>query len=215
MAVAVPPATNDFHSPVHAAEHLCDHVLTRPEAHDWPLVLPGYPSRLKPTDDAHLEALGRSLFGRTPAPKARQLLELYRQALRQAIDDALRLGWWWEEQTGRYSKWLGYSPSGIFVVWDRRVIQTGFLFRGVSWPCRCKKPRHIKPLPRRRSSRPMPPAPWVNLRSRYLLFCDNLQFVRAEYAAAYFRGEVGPDAGPGAAIFVSSGPPDQQVWQRL
>lgn len=209
-----PPATGDFQTPELAAEHLCDHVLTRPEAHDWPLVLEGYRAQVDPSDDDRLEELGRSLFTGAALPAALELLRLYREASCLAIDDALRLGWWWEESQGSYSKWCGFGLAGVFVVWDRRVLQTGLLHRNSQRRPYAGQPRTLNPLPRRARSRRLPPPALESARSQYHLFSANHYLVSKEYEVAYNQGRVGPGAGEGARIFIES-PPVRRDWERL
>src|SRR5947209_20366128 len=107
------PASGSFFSAEQAREHLCDHVLTRPEAHDWALLLPSYPSLVDPADDARLLAVAASLFSSSPSGEGVTLLKEYVEALRQAVGDAMRLGWWWEQSQGKYREWFGLGIDGV------------------------------------------------------------------------------------------------------
>jgi hypothetical protein len=181
-----PPNRRSFASGTHAAEHLCDHVLTRPEAHDWSLVLPPYCGLVSPTDDPALEALARSLFSDSPARSGQVLLGLYVDALLLAIDDALRLGFWWEQRDGKYREWHGLGLDGTFIIWDTKVIKTGFLFRNVRWPPPGQpRPRLAVPLPRRNLAERLPAPKPNTMRQRYELFRTSHYCVSKEYGAAY------------------------------
>src|SRR5438309_1438636 len=113
MAEAQPPARRGFASDRLADEHLCDHVLTRPEAHDWALVIPDYRSFAEPTDDATLRRLAASLFTGPPLAEVVALRDRYVAAVLQAIDDACRLHWWWEEVRSSEACWIGLGLEGI------------------------------------------------------------------------------------------------------
>jgi hypothetical protein len=179
-----PPASGQFSSEENAWEHLCDHVLTRPEAHDWALILPNYATLVSPTNDAALTAVAASLFSSLPSAEGVELRKGYLEALRQAIDDALRLGWWWEQRQGKYQEWLGLGLDGIHVIWDAQVIKTGFFLSSVRSPPSNPPPRTENPLPRR-NPKDNRPAPRDGPRRHYQLFCDNHYCVSKKYVKAY------------------------------
>ncbi len=189
MSAPSPPAPREFFSEGHAHEHLCDHVLTRPEAHDWAVILPGYLTLVDPMNDAALLAVARSLFSSPPCAPAVELLNAYLQSLRQALADALRLGWWWEQRRGKYSEWFGLGLDGVHVIWDAQVIKTGFFPESVRSPPDAPPPRTEDPLPRRNPAeriRPPPDSPG----RRYGLFRTSHYCVSKVYAAAYLQEEV-------------------------
>lgn len=208
MTAPLFPSSRGFASRQQALEHLCDHVLTRAEAHDWSLILPEYDGLVDPTADRALEDFARRLFSKDPFPEGESLLDSYLRMLRQSLADARKLGWWWEQRSGRYAEWCGFGLDGVFVVWDAQVIKTGFLLRSAEPPHRGPPPdRESNPLPRRRMERRMPrlqnPSPEVH----YRIFRENLVWAAGEYARRY------PDiATAGSDVFVNR-PPRFGRWQ--
>lgn len=186
MSSPSPPTSGTFFSEQYALEHLCDHVLTRPEAHEWALVLPGYSSLVSPTDDAALHAIAASLYSSSPSAKGVELLKEYLGALRRAIDEALRLGWWWEQKQGRYREWSGLGLEGVFVVWNADTILTGYLpassrYRAGADP----RPRIENPLPRRDPAERIRPPPPDSPRRRHQLYSSSHYCVSEKYARIY------------------------------
>jgi len=204
------PASGEFARDQHAREHLCDHVLTRPEAHDWSLILPGYVALVPPTDDARLAAVASSLFSPAPAAEGVELLKGYLASLRQAVDDALQLDWWWEERDGSYPEWHGLGLTGVYVIWDRQVLRTGFLPRSAEYPAE-PADRLKNPLPRRRYDKRMPGVPADTDEERYLLFHDNFLLVQNAYEDACDRNAV---HAWGSKVFVTR-PPRITKWTQL
>lgn len=184
--MSAPPVlvSGSFFSAEHAREHLCDHVLTRPEAHDWSLVLPGYPALVGPSDDVRLTTVASSLFSPSPAAEGVEFLKAYQASLRQAIEDSVRLGWWWEEREGKYPLWHGLGLAGVYVIWDRQVVRTGYLPRSAEYPTGPPPDRLKNPLPRRRPEKRMPVVRPDTMEERYLLFHDNLLLIARKYENA-------------------------------
>ena len=208
-----PPAQRVFFSEVHAAEHLCDHALTRPEAHDWAVVLPGYDSLVSPREDTELRRVGASLFPGPSCAEAQTLLELYVAAILQNIEDALRLGFWWEQHQGKYQEWLGLGLDGIYVIWDRKVIKSGYFPGSASFPPTGEiRPRTENPLPRRDPARQLRPPPPPSPRRPYELFRTSHYCISKLYAGAYENGEVEQAGGD---VFVDPiNSPRFGKWQR-
>ena len=206
------PASGTFAGDRHACEHLCDHVLTRPEAHDWSLILPGYPALVLATDDARLTAIASSLFSPSPTEKGVELLQRYLAALRQAVADALRLDWWWGQSEGNYVEWHGLGLSGVYVIWDNRVFKTGFLHRSAEYPPAAPLyDRLNNPLPRRRYEKRLSAVPADTEDERYLLFHENLLLVQKVYENACDRNAV---HAWGSKVFVTR-PPRMGKWTQL
>ena len=59
-----------FATPEKALKHLCDHVLTRPEAHYWSQLIPAFEEHLDPGDDDALFRFARSLWSAHPPIEA-------------------------------------------------------------------------------------------------------------------------------------------------
>jgi hypothetical protein len=206
------PASGLFAREEYAREHLCDHVLTRPEAHDWALILPGYASLVSPTDDDALTAVAASLFSSSPSAEAVELLKQYLEALQQAIADALRLGWWWEQRQGKYSEWFGLGLDGVHVIWTAQVIKTGFFPGSVRYPPDEQTPRTKNPLPRRNLAERIRPPPPDSERRRYELFRTSHYRVSNDYGKAYHNGVVSQ---AGGKVFVDPlGTPRIGKWRQ-
>lgn len=205
------PARNGFHDETHAAEHLCDHVLTRPEAHDWSLLLPGYRDHLDPADDEALHAAALSLFTGPARPAARSLLCAYVAAALGATADALRLGWWWEERDRGDRCFVGVGLNGVLVVWDASVVRTAYVPRSSTLPpTNPRQPRAVNPLPRRDHSRRVAaPAP-ITPRTGYEIFQAIHYCASQLYAAAYHNRRV---SAAGGRAFVTRCP-RQGRWQQ-
>jgi hypothetical protein len=190
MSAPAPPASGQFAGDRHAREHLCDHVLTRPEAHDWALILPGYLALVDPMNDDALLGLARSTLSPSPCARSLELQSAYLARLRLAIDDALRLGWWWEQRQGKYSEWFGLGLDGIHVIWNADVLKTGFFPASARFPPEAPPPRTENPLPRRSRLEKIRPPPPDSPRRRYELFRTCHYCVSNWYAEAYLKGKV-------------------------
>jgi hypothetical protein len=208
MKVTVP---SYFVSSKHAWEHVCDHVLTRPEAHDWALVIPGYREIVDPADDAGLRKLAGSFWTAGGlGSEAKRLQDAYIEAIVQAAVDALQMGWWWARQRPGPGVLCGFGLDGVYVVWQSDLIRTGMLPRNARYAGSGPIDRRIDPLPRRRQVRLPGQPPPGSRDARFRLFRDNLARVSKEYANAYISWM---SAGAGASVFVD-GPPSFEEWQR-
>lgn len=207
-----PPALRSFYSDTYASEHLCDHVLTRPEAHDWALVLPDYRSLVDPTDDAALLDVAASLFSDARLPAALALRQSYVQAILRTIDDALETGLWWVQHQQGDRFFVGLGLEGVLVFWDSQVIRSGYLPRDSALPPAGPiLSRTINPLPRRDYNRRLGSPPPDTPRARYELFQATFFSVSRLYEKAYNEGEIqwiGSDA-------LVNRPPRFSRWQQL
>ena len=206
------PARRSFFTGTHAAEHLCDHALTRPEAHDWAGVLPGYGSLVVATDDTALRRVAASLFSGPPCPEAEALRDLYVGVILQNIEDALRLGFWWEQCQGKYQEWFGLGLDGVYIIWDREVIKTGY-FPGSSTfpPAGAPRPRSENPLPRRDLAKQLRPPSPDSLRHRFDLFQNGFYCFNRDYAIVCEKDEVTQEGG---GPFVNCHLPRMGRWQQ-
>jgi hypothetical protein len=220
-----------FRNHERAAEHLCDHLLTLPEAQFWFLLLPGCRELLDPDDEGQLYGFARALWVAPPPQGEQPLYEGYARAIEAALDASLRLGWRWEEEeydsTGN-GVWHGLGPLGVHVVWDERVVRSAFLPAYAASPpdfhvAPAQRPNN--PLPRRgtwrgRLPRSLPTLEdlciptWVRLDAIdvrqwcYELFQACLARARREYAAAQADGRVLTPWG-------LAGPVEYETWRGL
>ena len=213
MTDPTPPARRMFFDETHTSEHLCDHVLTRPEAHDWALLLPNYRQHVDPTDDVELRNVAASLFTAPPGSEAALALrQEYVEALLRTVDDALRLGMWWEQCSSGDRFWVGLGLQGVLIVWDARVLRSGYLPRQSTLPPGGPVPaRTANPLPRRDLRRRLAPPPPDTLRQRYELFQAGVFSASRLYELAYNNQEIRQ---AGGEAFVTR-PPRIGRWQEL
>ena len=153
MSVAplgVPPI-RVFNYHERAAAHLCDHVLTRPEAHFWAGLLAKYEEHLDPADEEVLFAFARALWNQPPAPGGEQALyDAYAHAIEQAVRDALAHRWYFislDEQG--WPVWHGLGKQGIYVLCDAATVKTAMLLPYAAPNVEVSdKERRTNPLPR-------------------------------------------------------------------
>jgi hypothetical protein len=197
-----------------ALAHLCDHVLTRPEAHDWAMLLPGYWNLVNPGNDLALLACARSFWQASPSSTAQTFYDLYCDAIQEAVTDAIRLKWYWEEQHPGDRRWCALGLSGAYVVWDERVIRTAMLLPNAELLSKGPpEDRALSPLPRRNSLRPVssPSPPPYTPAECYHLFEDSFYCVRTEYERACSDRQVRCLGG----LAFSQRPPRRSEWEQL
>jgi hypothetical protein len=211
-----------------ALEHLCDHVLTRPEADYWARLIPAYADHVDPDSDDGLFHFARSLWSEHPPAKPAQALYAgYADAIEQAAADALRLGWFWQEDSGSGPSWHGIGLSGLYLVWYPHAVATAFLIGYAAPPPEAKVTagrRRTDPLPRqnswiyygaalRHSEKRFPPLAPDDTVALYHLFKKCAVRVRKAYKHACLAGKV--VAGEGDLGSLRAGVPDLGAWQQL
>jgi hypothetical protein len=216
-----------FATPEQALRHLCDHVLTRPEAHYWAHLIPAFNDWLRAGDDDALYRFARALWSeRPPAEALQELYDGYASVIVQAIGDAIHLGWFWAEDEPDGPCWRGLGVSGAYVVWREHTVRTAMLLGYTAPPAPGEEPagRKTNPLPRqhawkyrgarlRRDDAWFPPVADDPLAARYHVFKKGAVRVRREYKNAWQNGKV---AGGGAFLgSLKVGVPDFDAWQKL
>lgn len=208
--------------------HLCDHLLTRPEANGWSQLLPSYRDHLDPDDDDGLYRFARSLWTpRPPLAAAQQLYDDYGTQIVRAVSEAIRHGWFWAEQEEEEPTWRGLGTSGVFVIWTEHTIRTAMLLGYTAPPVEDPDGRLRKknPLPRQHAWRyrgaqlrhddaHYPPAFGDDaVHAQYHLFKKGAVRIRREYKHAWQAGRV---TGGGAYLgSLHAGVPTFDAWQRL
>ncbi len=196
-----------------AQAHLCDHVLTPPEAQHWAVLIINYAVAANPQSDSSLHERAASLWNDGPNDVDQALYEGYAEQIGYSVDEGLRWGWYWSELGPMGRRWFALGTSGIYVIWNKHTIVTGML------------PAWAKPRPREssswfdRKSNPRPRAtsetslPLVtdDKNKRYQIFKDCFTCVRREYIAAYNERRV---ESPGTQM-QSQDVIDQNIWNRL
>lgn len=188
-----------FRDWIHACLHLCDHVLTMPEAEDWALILPGY----GPTAESNTRFRLAMALWRDEGDSAQWLYDLYAEAIRDAMDSAALSGWAWIDRRMGREDYVVLGPSGVLVVWSEDSVRTAML-PGRGSPVTevedaedIVEQRRRNPLPRegaeeedtgpdgsdwRHGRKPYPESEEM---SRYRLFRECAGFVRSRWLNAY------------------------------
>jgi hypothetical protein len=216
-----------FATPEKALRHLCDHVLTRPEAHYWARLIPAFHDWLPAADDDALYRFARSLWSeRPPTQAAQELYDGYTSVIVQAMSEAIRHGWFWAEEEAGGPCWRGLGVSGAYVIWRRDTVRTAMLigYTAPPAPFRESGERKTNPLPRQNAWRyrggrlrhdpaHFPPVADDPLEARYHVFKKGAVRVRREYKLAARNGKV---AGGGAYLgSLRAGVPNFDAWQKL
>ena len=179
-----------------------DHVLTRPEFYAWCLIVPRFRELFNPDD---VNRLACQLFAEPLPESAQELYDGYRAAIREAVGDAIRLGWHWAERRPDGDlTWHAVGCTGLYVLGDDRVVRTAyFRAHGAGRPDhRDRKGGGRHPLPRssppdRRAKKVgFTSVPPDTLQSRYRLFKDSWEdVVRSAFGDACLHQRVIPGAG--------------------
>jgi hypothetical protein len=217
-----------FATPCKALHHLCDHVLTRPEADYWAQLIPSYSTWIDAGNDDSLFRFARSLWSESPPLEAAQsLYDGYARIVEETVHEALALGWYWEESGTEGPTWRGLSLSGVYVIWQRHAVRTAMLL-GYAAPPRpgdeLHGPRATDPLPRQNSwiyrgasihhtQERFPPLSQDLPRQLYHLFKKGAVRIRREYRAACHDRKVPRGGGRLGSLY--DGVPDVEAWQRL
>jgi hypothetical protein len=196
-----------------AYRHLCDHLLTRPEAEFWCALLPIYRSFLDPEDDNALFAYAKSLWSRGYAGDhvdgEQELYNQYADTTQLALGQAIAQGWFWEEEDPRGKReWHGFGKCGIYVIWEQTVVRTSMLKAFAAPPPELElseEERKHNPLPRqntwkrssadvRENEDPYPRVPADNV--CYFLFLRCRRSLKRAYRNAVRESERRVDGKP-------------------
>jgi len=183
-----------------ACAHLCDHVLTWPEAEGWALILPAYSERVCVTNAQARFSLGEGTW-RSKGVAVQWLYDEYAAAIKAALDIAQHQGWVWPDynSTGDH-KALGLS--GVLVVFSKKAVRTAWL-PGLVWSRRAAECRTAEYTSDMRQQNPLPRerADEEAVRSvlygtlelkRYRIFRKSAKFVRSELFATSIETEGAP-----------------------
>jgi len=108
-----------------ACVHLCDHVLTWPEAGGWALVLPTYGARVSITHRNERYSLAKNLW-RTEGESGQWLYDEYAQAATEALDTAQFMGWSWPDEW-RPGDRKALGLSGVLVIFSADSVRSVML----------------------------------------------------------------------------------------
>jgi hypothetical protein len=214
-----------FASSEAALRHLCDHVLTRPEAHYWSQLIPAFEDHLDPGDDDALYRFARSLWSAHPPIEAAQVLyEGYGEAIVQAISEAIGNEWYWVEQDEEGVCYRGMGTSGVYVIWREHAVRTAMVLGYAAPPEPSRKFRKANPLPRqhawryrgailRQDEAHYPPVQAAREEAAYHAFKRSARRVRKEFKNAWDSHKV--TEGGGRLGSLHDGVPDFATWRLL
>jgi len=183
-----------------ACAHICDHLLTPPEAFCWAVLVLDEIRELVTGDGAF--RLGRSMW-RDEGESAQELYDLYASAIEDALRFAERMGWVWQEPfygdeppANRPRKALGIF--GVVVVFDSQTVKSARI-EGKGSAEQIEKGRRVSfeerrtnPLPRvtKKATEKVPRYPETEAEREYYLFKmfkDTARRVRKEMKTAYYK----------------------------
>ena len=213
------PQIRIFSSQDEAISHLCDHVLTRPEAHYWSLLIVDYLLIVDPTKDQELDQIADALWRGDEQNKTQTLYDGYAREIELSLRISVAQHWQWEENRVGKSKRYGIGPSGVMVVWHNQIVVSAML-----QPFAARKPRqHISYHDRLENSRPRKGA-WVceyrrldsfrpenNEKTRYELFRKAFSSVRRQFQAASKGGTTAGDPLSPKEMPI----PNREEWRRI
>lgn len=216
-----------FATPAKALNHLCDHVLTRPEANYWPLLVPAIGDHLDPADENLLFHFARGLYtDRATWADVQALYDGYTAAVAQAMSDAVRHGWYWVQQEPDGPTYRGLGVSGVYVIWRQNLVLTGMLLGYSAPPGEAEDAggRKTNPLPRQHAWRyrgatlrhddaHFPPVGTDPQQTLYHIFKKSAVKIRREYKHACQAGLVSDGGGYLGSLL--GGVPSFETWQRL
>jgi len=217
-----------FATPDTALRHMCDHILTRPEAHYWSLLIPAYDNWVEAENDDALYRFARALWSsRPPASAAQELYEGYGNVIVQAIGEAILHGWYWVEEEVDGLCYRGMGTTGVYVIWRENTVQTAMVLGYAAPPGEHPTPtrsRRKDPLPRqhtwryrgarlRQEEASFPLVKNDLAETTYHTFKKSARRLRKEYKNACHTGQVG-DFGSRLGSLLG-GVPDFQTWQEL
>jgi hypothetical protein len=136
-----------------ACAHLCDHVLTRPEADGWALLLSAYEECLHVADADSRYRLAKEIW-KTQGAAGQRLYDEYAEAIARALDSAEREGWVWSNDV-RSGDRKAFGLSGIIVVFSEAFVRSAML-PGQAISARVVQARNSGPSYEARRLNPLP-----------------------------------------------------------
>ncbi|MBM4023947.1 MAG: hypothetical protein FJ280_00850 [Planctomycetes bacterium] len=239
-ALANPREIRVFGDWVAACAHLCDHVLTMPEAAAWAEVL-GEEAAAVILSNAGFR-LAKAVWAEgNEGEAAEALYKMYSDALCKALDSAARTGWHWADRWDTDAQ-KALGVSGVLVLFDAHKVRSAML-PGWGCPLRTSRAKGISSVGQRRRN-PLPrqgeddkeaissvvtgwgmrrkpdrfdpkakPAPETEALKRFRIFRKCAQSVRAELLEAYYSTEGKLDASSGEGLRGAIA--DFATWTRL
>ncbi len=112
-----------FSSWVKACEHICDHLLTPPEARAWSLLIP--PLRVLLESRAYFE-LAKRIWTDSDEEGRQKLYDEYAGQIRLCLASAEKEGWYGEDFTWEGARWL-LGVNGFVAIISPKYIITAYI----------------------------------------------------------------------------------------
>lgn len=118
-----------FASQEEALAHLCDHVLTRPEAHYWSHLIDGYRRIVDPTNDSELDRVALTFWNISGNEEsdAQTLYDGYAKEIGLSLYVATAQQWMWEATSRGKTKRFGIGTNSVTVIWTEHVVVSAML----------------------------------------------------------------------------------------
>lgn len=151
-----------------ALSHLCDHVISRPEAHCWTVLIADYDRVPVANRTRFWKELAKTAWrhgSEGNPPDIVWLHDEYTWHIEQALLSASAEQWTWQEREGRRVFDCALGLTGVFVVHDRQKVLTAYLPQApigssdADMP-RGRKARRRNPVPRDNGAAD-PREPWA------------------------------------------------------
>ncbi len=213
------PPFRIFASHEEALSHICDHVLTRPEAHYWSVLIQCYRELVDPTEDSDLDSIADAFWREERQDETQALYDGYAREVSLAVSVAFAQQWRWEVTRLGKTKGFGIGSSGVLVVWSGQVVLSALLK-----PYAAPKPnRDISHHDRTNDSRPRR-ATWAakhgkllsfqpadSEQTRFKLFIKSFSSVRRKVLAASRGGRTSRNTSMPAEAQI----PSLDEWRRI
>jgi len=192
-----------FASHEEALAHLCDHVLTRPEAHYWSVLIRRYRNIVDPTEDLDLDKVADAFWRGELQDNVQKLYDGYAREVGLTLYVSTDRQWQWKEIRSGKTKHFGIGSSGVLIVWTGQIVVSAMLEIHAAPP----QSRHVSYSDRRNESRPRKNTwaarnmrklvnfqPADNESTRYEIFRKSFESVRRKIQRAWKEGRTNENA---------------------
>jgi hypothetical protein len=186
-----------FASHEEALAHICDHVLTKPEAQYWSVLIREYRNIVDPTDDSNLDTVADAFWRGEQRDNAQKLYDGYAREIGLTLYISTDRQWQWKEIRSGKTKHFGIGSSGVLIVWTGQIVVSAMLEihaapsqnRRVSYSDRLNGSRPRKNTWAARNKRKLVNfQPSDNESTRYELFRKSFESVRRKIQRAWKEG---------------------------
>jgi hypothetical protein len=120
-----------FRNAWEAWAHLTKHVLDAREAWSWAVLIPVLQTALDAGRRSDLHEQARAASADAVPEALAAVWTAFLDLVAAAAEQGMKLGWFWEEQSGPEGPYRIFAHSGILACLDDEAVRTGFLpFKG-------------------------------------------------------------------------------------